>query len=175
MNRGETPRRGPAYFAATLLRGGDWETPRWGILWKNSSRCSTPHCPPGRGIPLAPLKSSAYAATLASKGRSQRPAPLPGWALGAPHCRKKAARTGMAKENPLFPRYRADGLTPPYAGLTPPRFPQKTDAPPLRRASVFDIASPGFRRAVPRPGGLLHPTRGSGSPGKPDKGTISER
>ena len=158
-----------------MLRGGDWETPRRGDTLEEQLQMFDASLPPRKGDTLSTAQIIRVCATLASKGRSQRPAPLPGWALGAPHCRKKAARTGMAKENPLFPRYRADGLIPPYAGLTPPRFPQKTDAPPLRRASVFDIASPGFRRAVPRPGGLLHPTRGSGSPGKPDRGTISER
>ena len=73
----------------------------------------------------------------------------------------------MAKENPLFPRYRADGLTPPYAGLTPPRFPQKTDAPPCAERPFSTSHRRGSAGPFPDPAACSIPQGEAEAPANP--------
>ena len=73
----------------------------------------------------------------------------------SPHCQKKAVRTVQGKEKYLsYDLYRADGLfiPTPYGIDSVP--PYKNGPPPLRRASVFDIAS-----AAGIPQGFFHTRR----------------
>lgn len=122
MNRRRNSPAGPGILRRHLAAGwGLGNTPEGDTL-EEQLQMFDASLPPGRGIPLAPLKSSAYAATLASKGRCAPPHCRGG--LSEPPTAEKGRTHRHGKKNPLFPRYRADGLIPPYAGLTPPRFPQ---------------------------------------------------